>query len=193
MILSTGPTGSGKTTTLYSVLNRLNSVEKNIMTIEDPVEYQLPGITRCRCNRKAGLTFATALRSFLRQDPDIIMVGEIRDLETAEIAIQASLTGHLVLSTLHTNDAPSAVTRLVDMGVEPFLISATLIGVLAQRLGRRICANCKEPYEVERRAICASLGYKPRSTDETVAAVARAAAARSAARPATRAASASTS
>jgi len=147
MILSTGPTGSGKTTTQYSILNKINSVERNITTIEDPVEYQLPGLNQVHVNRKAGLTFANAMRSFVRQDPDIIMVGEIRDLETAETAVQASLTGHLVLSTLHTNDAPSAVTRLVDMGVEPFLISASVIGVLAQRLGRRICANCKEPYK----------------------------------------------
>ncbi len=147
MILSTGPTGSGKTTTQYSILNKLNSVEKNITTIEDPVEYQLPGLNQVHVNRKAGLTFANAMRYFVRQDPDIIMVGEIRDLETAETAVQASLTGHLVLSTLHTNDAPSAVTRLVDMGVEPFLISASVIGVLAQRLGRRICQNCKEPYK----------------------------------------------
>jgi type IV pilus assembly protein PilB len=147
MILSTGPTGSGKTTTQYSILNKINSVEKNITTIEDPVEYQLPGLNQVHVNRKAGLTFANAMRHFVRQDPDIIMVGEIRDLETAETAIQASLTGHLVLSTLHTNDAPSAVTRLVDMGVEPFLISASVIGVLAQRLGRRICPNCKEPYK----------------------------------------------
>jgi len=147
MILSTGPTGSGKTTTQYSILNKINSVEKNITTIEDPVEYQLPGLNQVHVNRKAGLTFANAMRHFVRQDPDIIMVGEIRDLETAETAIQASLTGHLVLSTLHTNDAPSAVTRLVDMGVEPFLIAASVIGVLAQRLGRRICPNCKEPYK----------------------------------------------
>jgi type IV pilus assembly protein PilB len=147
MILSTGPTGSGKTTTQYSVLNKINSVERNITTIEDPVEYQLAGLNQVHVNRKAGLTFANAMRYFVRQDPDIIMVGEIRDLETAETAIQASLTGHLVLSTLHTNDAPSAVTRLVDMGVEPFLIAASVIGVLAQRLGRRICQNCKEPYK----------------------------------------------
>jgi type IV pilus assembly protein PilB len=146
MILSTGPTGSGKTTTQYSILNKINSVEKNIITIEDPVEYQLAGLNQVHVNRRAGLTFANAMRYFLRQDPDIIMVGEIRDLETAEIAIQASLTGHLVLSTLHTNDSPSAVTRLVDMGVEPFLIASSVIGVLAQRLGRRICQNCKEPY-----------------------------------------------
>ena len=147
MILSTGPTGSGKTTTQYSILNKINSVEKNIITIEDPVEYQLGGLNQVHVNRKAGLTFASAMRSFLRQDPDIIMVGEIRDLETAETAVQASLTGHLVLSTLHTNDAPSAVTRLMDMGVEPFLIASSIIGILAQRLARRICPNCKEPYK----------------------------------------------
>ena len=147
MILSTGPTGSGKTTTQYSILNKINSVEKNIITIEDPVEYQLAGLSQVHVNRKAGLTFASAMRSFLRQDPDIIMVGEIRDLETAETAVQASLTGHLVLSTLHTNDAPSAITRLMDMGVEPFLIASSIIGILAQRLARRICPNCKEPYK----------------------------------------------
>ncbi|MHC4066786.1 MAG: GspE/PulE family protein [Planctomycetota bacterium] len=147
MILSSGPTGSGKTTTQYSILNKINSVEKNIITIEDPVEYQLVGLSQVHVNRKAGLTFASAMRSFLRQDPDIIMVGEIRDLETAEMAVQASLTGHLVLSTLHTNDAPASITRLMDMGVEPFLISSSVIAVLAQRLGRRICPNCKEPYK----------------------------------------------
>lgn len=148
MFLCTGPTGSGKTTTQYSVLNMLNSVERNIITVEDPVEYQLGGIAQVQVNKKAGLTFGTALRAFLRQDPDIIMVGEMRDLETAEIAIEASLTGHLVLSTLHTNDAPSATLRMIDMGVEPYLISATVIGVLAQRLARRIDSNHKEPYEV---------------------------------------------
>ncbi len=148
MFLCTGPTGSGKTTTQYSVLHKINSVERNIITIEDPVEYQLSGIAQVQVNRKAGLTFANALRSFLRQDPDIIMVGEMRDLETAEIAIEASLTGHLVLSTIHTNDAPSSVIRMVDMGVEPYLISATVIGVLAQRLARKICVNCKTPYSV---------------------------------------------
>jgi type IV pilus assembly protein PilB len=147
MFLCTGPTGSGKTTTQYSVLHKLNTVGVNIITAEDPIEYQLNGIAQVQMNRKAGLTFATALRAFLRQDPDIIMVGEMRDLETAEIAIEASLTGHLVLSTLHTNDAPSATLRMVDMGVEPYLISATVIGVLAQRLGRRIDGNHKEPYE----------------------------------------------
>lgn len=149
MFLCTGPTGSGKTTTQYSVLHILNSIEKNIITIEDPIEYQLPGIAQVQVNKKAGLTFATALRAFLRQDPDIIMVGEMRDLETAEIAIEASLTGHLVLSTLHTNDAPSATIRMIDMGVEPYLISATVIGVLAQRLGRKVDQNHREPYEVK--------------------------------------------
>jgi type IV pilus assembly protein PilB len=148
MFLCTGPTGSGKTTTLNSVLSKLNTVGVNILTAEDPIEYQMNGIAQVGMNRKAGLTFATALRSFLRQDPDIIMVGEIRDVETAEIAIEAALTGHLVLSTLHTNDAPSATMRLTDMGVEPFLISATLIGVLAQRLARRIDSENKESYEV---------------------------------------------
>lgn len=149
MFLCTGPTGSGKTTTQYSVLNRLNTVGVNIITVEDPIEYQLNGIAQVQGNRKAGLTFATGLRAFLRQDPDIIMVGEMRDLETAEIAIEASLTGHLVLSTLHTNDAPSATLRMIDMGVEPYLISATVIGILAQRLARRLCSECKEPYEVD--------------------------------------------
>jgi type IV pilus assembly protein PilB len=167
MILSTGPTGSGKTTTQYSVLNKINSVEKNITTIEDPVEYQLRGLNQVHVNRKAGLTFANAMRYFVRQDPDIIMVGEIRDLETAETAIQASLTGHLVLSTLHTNDAPSAVTRMVDMGVEPFLIAASVIGVLAQRLGRRICPNCKEPYKPPADAL-RRVGFKLDDVDSVV-------------------------
>jgi type IV pilus assembly protein PilB len=148
MFLCTGPTGSGKTTTQYSVLNQLNTVGVNIITAEDPIEYQLAGIAQVQMNRKAGLTFATALRAYLRQDPDIIMVGEMRDLETAEIAIESALTGHLVLSTLHTNDAPSATLRMIDMGVEPYLIAATVIGVLAQRLGRRIDAENKEPYEI---------------------------------------------
>ncbi|MEN6520638.1 MAG: ATPase, T2SS/T4P/T4SS family [Armatimonadota bacterium] len=148
MFLSTGPTGSGKTTTQYSVLHKINTVDKNIITVEDPVEYQLSGISQVHVNRKAGLTFSSALRCFLRQDPDIIMVGEIRDLETAEVAVEAALTGHLLLSTLHTNDAPSCVIRLVDMGVEPFLISATIIGVLAQRLARRVCQNCKTSYTI---------------------------------------------
>ena len=148
MFLCTGPTGSGKTTTQYSVLHKLNTIEVNIITVEDPIEYQLDGIAQVQVNPKAGLTFATGLRSFLRQDPDIIMIGEMRDLETAEIAIEASLTGHLVLSTLHTNDAPSATTRMIDMGVEPYLISATVIGIMAQRLGRRIDLENREQYEV---------------------------------------------
>ncbi|HOM82512.1 MAG: Flp pilus assembly complex ATPase component TadA [Armatimonadetes bacterium] len=147
IILITGPTGSGKSTTLYSVLSRLNVPEKNIVTVEDPVEYQLPGLTQVQANPAANLTFATALKAFLRQDPNIIMVGEIRDLEVARIAIEAALTGHLVLSTLHTNDAPTAVTRLAEMGIDPFLISSSVIGVLAQRLVRRICEKCKEAYE----------------------------------------------
>jgi type IV pilus assembly protein PilB len=149
MFLCTGPTGSGKTTTQYSVLNRLNTIGVNILTVEDPIEYQLQGIAQVQVNKKAGLNFANTLRHFLRQDPDIIMVGEMRDLETAEIAIESSLTGHLVLSTLHTNDAPSATLRMIDMGVEPYLISATVIGILAQRLARRICTDCKEPYAVK--------------------------------------------
>jgi type IV pilus assembly protein PilB len=148
MVLTTGPTGSGKTTTLYSILHKINSAEKNIITIEDPVEYQLAGVSQVQINKKAGLTFATGLRSFLRQDPDIIMVGEMRDLETCQIAIEAALTGHLVLSTLHTNDAPSAVMRLADMGIESYLIAATVVGIMAQRLCRKICTNCKQPYQV---------------------------------------------
>jgi len=167
MVLSTGPTGSGKTTTQYSILHKLNSVEKNILTIEDPIEYQLPGISQVQVNRKAGLTFASALRSFLRQDPDIIMVGEMRDLETAEIAIEAALTGHLVLSTLHTNDAPSAVIRMIDMGVEPYLISATVTGVLAQRLARRVCQKCKEPREI-RAADLRAFGFHVEDPDQMV-------------------------
>ncbi len=160
MILSTGPTGSGKTTTQYSILNRINSVEINIITIEDPVEYQLDGIAQVHVNRKAGLTFAIALKYFLRQDPDVILVGEIRDLETSEIAIQAALTGHLVLSTLHTNDAPSTITRLVDMGVEPFLISSSVIASMSQRLTRKICDNCREPYK-PRRDVLLGFGFDP--------------------------------
>jgi type II secretory ATPase GspE/PulE/Tfp pilus assembly ATPase PilB-like protein len=149
IILVTGPTGSGKTTTLYALLNMINSKEKNIITIEDPVEYRLAFIRQTQINPKAGINFATGLRSILRQDPDIIMIGEIRDLETSEIAMQSSLTGHLVLSTLHTNDAPEAISRLVDIGVEPYLISSSIIGVLAQRLVRTICPDCKTPYQVD--------------------------------------------
>jgi len=148
MILVTGPTGAGKTTSLYAALNTINSVDKNIITLEDPVEYELEMIRQTQVNPKAGLTFATGLRSILRQDPDVILVGEIRDGETAEVAIQAALTGHLVFSTLHTNDACGAVTRLMDMGVEPFLISSSLIGVLAQRLVRTICEKCRAPAQV---------------------------------------------
>ncbi len=146
ILLVTGPTGSGKTTTLYASLARINSREKNILTIEDPVEYRLPGIRQTQINSKVNLTFATALRSFLRQDPDVMMVGEIRDRETVEMAIQAALTGHLVFSTLHTNDSASAITRLIDMGVEPFLLTSAVIGIMAQRLVRTICPDCKEEY-----------------------------------------------
>jgi type IV pilus assembly protein PilB len=145
MVLVTGPTGSGKTTTLYSALSRINTPEVNVMTAEDPVEYNLDGINQVLVNDDVGLTFAAALKAFLRQDPNIIMVGEIRDLETASIAVKAALTGHLVLSTLHTNDAPSAIGRMIDMGIEPFLIASSVNLVLAQRLVRRVCANCKEP------------------------------------------------
>lgn len=145
-ILCVGPTGSGKSTTLYATLNVLNRPEVNIVTIEDPVEYRLSGISQVQVNKKAGLTFASALRSFLRQDPDIMLVGEIRDQETANIAIESALTGHLVLSTLHTNDAPSAISRLIEMGVEPFLVGSALDAVLAQRLARRLCSQCKEAY-----------------------------------------------
>ncbi len=153
MILVTGPTGSGKTTTLYSALSELNTIDVNISTAEDPVEYNLEGINQVQIRENVGLTFASALRSFLRQDPDIILVGEMRDLETAEIGIKAALTGHLVLSTLHTNDAPGTVTRLVDMGVEPFLISSSLLLVVAQRLARKICQNCKTEYKIDKKVL----------------------------------------
>lgn len=159
IVLVTGPTGSGKTTTLYSAICEMANDEINIMTIEDPVEYNLKGIAQIGVHHKIKLDFATGLRHILRQDPDVIMVGEIRDKETAEIAIQAALTGHLVLSTLHTNDAPSAITRLVDMGIEPYLLSSCIVGVLAQRLVRRICPECKEPYEPTQREL-QSLGIK---------------------------------
>ncbi len=153
IFIVTGPTGSGKTTTLYSALREVNTEDVKILTAEDPVEYEVEGIMQVPINHQVGLTFAAALRSFLRQDPDTIMVGEIRDLETAQIAVQASLTGHVVLSTLHTNDAPGAVTRLIDMGLEPFLISASLEGVLAQRLLRRICRSCKTAYEPDKEVV----------------------------------------
>ncbi len=146
IILVTGPTGSGKTTSLYSMLSKINSPDKNILTIEDPIEYQLKGISQIPVNAKVGLTFASGLRSIVRQDPDIILVGEIRDLETAEIAIQAALTGHLVFSTLHTNDASSAITRLIDMGIEPFLVTSSVNAIVAQRLARKICPVCKQQY-----------------------------------------------
>jgi type IV pilus assembly protein PilB len=142
-VLVTGPTGSGKSTTLYGALLELNTPEKNIITIEDPVEYQLKGITQVQVNNKAGLTFANGLRSMMRADPDILMVGEIRDRETAQIAVEGALTGHMVLSTLHTNDAPSAITRLVEMGIEPFLVASAIDSVVAQRLARTLCAHCK--------------------------------------------------
>ncbi|MBX3120229.1 MAG: type II/IV secretion system protein [Fimbriimonadaceae bacterium] len=153
IILVTGPTGSGKSTTLYSILNKVNDGSSNIITIEDPVEYELSGINQCSVNNRAGMTFAAGLKAMLRQDPDIIMVGEMRDTETATIAMEAALTGHLVLSTLHTNDASSAPTRLIDMEVEPFLISSSIIGVLAQRLVRQNCAHCKEAYTGTRESL----------------------------------------
>jgi type IV pilus assembly protein PilB len=147
MVLITGPTGSGKTSTLYTSLAKLIDVTKNVVTVEDPVEFQLARVNQVQVNTKAGLTFSAGLRSILRQDPDIVMIGEIRDLETAEIAIKAALTGHLVLSTLHTNDAPSTITRLVDMGIPPYLVSSALVGVVAQRLLRRVCKYCKEQHQ----------------------------------------------
>ena len=159
IILVTGPTGSGKTTTLYAALSRLDAGSANIMTVEDPIEYELPGVGQTQVNPKIDLTFAKALRANLRQDPDVIMIGEIRDYETAQIAIQASLTGHLVLATLHTNDAASAVTRLTDMGVEPFLLSSSLLGVLAQRLVRKLCTHCGGKGCGE----CGNTGYQGRT------------------------------
>jgi len=166
IILVTGPTGSGKSTSLYAALNAINTADKNIITIEDPIEYTLSGVGQIQVSPKIGLTFAGGLRSILRQDPDVIMVGEIRDLETAEIAVQASLTGHLVLSTLHTNDSVGAVARLSDMGVEPFLLSASLEGVVAQRLVRRLCNHCKEPYDPGETAEVESTHYcRPKGCD----------------------------
>ena len=163
IFLVTGPTGSGKTTSLYAALSHLNHQTRNILTVEDPVEYHLPGIGQTPVNTKADLTFARGLRAILRQDPDVVMVGEIRDHETAEIAVQASLTGHLVLSTLHTNSAIGAVTRLVDMGVDAYLLASSLVGVLAQRLLRTLCADCKAPYPADPTA-CARLGLAPHAT-----------------------------
>ena len=168
IVLVTGPTGSGKTTTLYASLGRIDTASTNVLTVEDPVEYELAGIGQTQVNPKIDLTFAKALRAILRQDPDVIMIGEIRDYETAQIAIQASLTGHLVLATVHTNDAPSTVTRMIDMGVEPFLLSSSLLGVLAQRLVRKLCPHCKKPdargrYHPVGCAECAHTGYKGRT------------------------------
>ncbi len=160
LILVTGPTGSGKTTTLYAALGQINSTERNIITLEDPIEYQLDGVSQIQISEKKGMTFAGGLRSVLRQDPDIVMIGEIRDHETAVMAIQAALTGHLVFSTLHTNDAASAVTRLLDLGIEPYLVGSSLVGVLAQRLVRRVCKHCGQPYEPDGSEF-ASLRYEP--------------------------------
>lgn len=175
ILLVTGPTGSGKTTTLYASLNRINTPDKNILTAEDPVEYELQGIGQLHVQPKIGLTFASALRAFLRQDPDVIMVGEIRDHETAEIAIHASLTGHLVLSTLHTNDAPGAITRMTEMGVQPFQISSSVLGVLAQRLVRRLCLHCRQPYRATEQQLI-ELGLDMSRVDETLAELRRVAA-----------------
>ncbi|WP_029069731.1 GspE/PulE family protein [Jonesia quinghaiensis] len=162
MILVTGPTGSGKSTSLYATLNAVSKPEINVITVEDPVEYRLPGINQVQVNPKAGLTFASALRSILRSDPDVVLIGEIRDHETAQIAIEAALTGHLVLSTLHTNDAPSAITRLTEMGIEPFLVGSALDCVVAQRLARKLCDKCKEPYQpTERELLSANFPWVP--------------------------------
>ncbi len=166
MVLVTGPTGSGKTNTLYSSVSRLNTVDTNIMTAEDPVEFQLGGINQVQMKEQIGLNFAAALRSFLRQDPNIILVGEIRDFETAEIAVKAALTGHLVLSTLHTNDAPSTISRLMNMGIEPFLVATSVNLICAQRLVRRICSNCKEELEVPEQALI-DAGYSPEEAKKT--------------------------
>jgi len=157
-LLVTGPTGSGKSTTLYGSINDINTPDRKIITIEDPVEYRLGGITQIQVNVKAGLTFATGLRSVLRSDPDVVMVGEIRDRETAQIAMEAALTGHLLLATLHTNDAASAATRLTEMGIEPFLTSSAVIGVLAQRLARRVCTSCRRATVISRSRIAGMLG-----------------------------------
>jgi type IV pilus assembly protein PilB len=166
MVLVTGPTGSGKTNTLYSSVSRLNTVDTNIMTAEDPVEFQLSGINQVQMKEQIGLNFAAALRAFLRQDPNIILVGEIRDFETAEIAVKAALTGHLVLSTLHTNDAPSTISRLMNMGIEPFLVATSVNLICAQRLVRRICSNCKEELDVPEQALV-DAGYSPEEAKKT--------------------------
>jgi type IV pilus assembly protein PilB len=164
MVLVTGPTGSGKSTTLYSCLKTVMNPEENVNTVEDPVEYELEGINQCHVNPKRGLTFAAALRALLRQDPDTIMIGEIRDQETIEIAVKAALTGHLVLSTLHTNDAPSTITRIIDMGIEPLMVASTVNVVLAQRLGRRLCSTCKAPMtpeEIPAKELLLAQGFQP--------------------------------
>jgi len=172
IIFVTGPTGSGKTTTLYAVLNELNDGESNIISIEDPIEYELPGITQSQVNTAAGMTFHKGLRSMLRLDPDILMVGEIRDTETAKTAVEAAMTGHVVLSTLHTNDSTSAPTRLIEMGIEPFLISSTIRGILAQRLVRKLCPHCKEAYTLSSDVAKRILSYRPdnltHSNDENI-------------------------
>jgi general secretion pathway protein E len=164
--LVTGPTGSGKTTTLYAALSRLNTSTTNILTVEDPIEYELAGVGQTQVNPRIDMTFAKALRAILRQDPDVIMIGEIRDLETAQIAVQASLTGHLVLATLHTNDAAAAITRLLDMGIEPFLLSSSLLGVVAQRLVRKLCIYCRQKEGSYWRGVgcakCSQTGYQGR-------------------------------
>jgi type IV pilus assembly protein PilB len=160
MVLITGPTGSGKTTTLYSAIHTINSPDVNIMTAEDPVEYNLKGVNQVQVNEAVGRTFAAALRSFLRQDPDVILVGETRDLETAQISVRAALTGHLVFSTLHTNDCPSTIARLVDMGIPPFLVASSLQLILAQRLGRKVCKDCREPYAADEDSL-APYGHQP--------------------------------
>jgi type IV pilus assembly protein PilB len=167
MILVTGPTGSGKTVSLYTGLNILNTSDRNISTAEDPAEINLPGVNQVNVNPKVGLTFASALRAFLRQDPDVIMVGEIRDLETAEIAIKAAQTGHLVLSTLHTNDAPKTLTRMVDMGVKPYAIASTVSLIIAQRLARKLCDNCKEPIDIPAEALLKE-GFTQADIDEGI-------------------------
>jgi type IV pilus assembly protein PilB len=164
MVLVTGPTGSGKTVSLYTCLNILNQPGVNISTVEDPAEINLPGINQVNVNDKAGMNFATALKAFLRQDPDVIMVGEIRDLETADIAIKAAQTGHMVMSTLHTNDAPTTLTRMLNMGVAPFNIAASVLLITAQRLARRLCENCKQPADYPRESLQRA-GYKPEDLD----------------------------
>jgi type II secretory ATPase GspE/PulE/Tfp pilus assembly ATPase PilB-like protein len=170
-VLVTGPTGSGKTTTLYAAMSEVDTTRKNVLTIEDPVEYSLPGVSQVQVNVKKGLTFAHGLRSFLRQDPDVMMVGEIRDLETGEVAIRAALTGHLVFSTVHTNDAPSTITRMVDQGIEPYLVASSMVLVIAQRLVRTICKHCHNyvPVSDEWAAKLKKIGITPQQMPQGVA------------------------